>query len=114
MVSGGESYSKPLSCFADICICIFPCLCLGIGITTNFACIGLIVIDLKCRLKSFVEQSNFFVRQLAYEIGQHGFREAYQSITVNTAVMFQPLIDPDRNLCGEFLVRSVYGSADNR
>jgi hypothetical protein len=81
---------------------------------SQFYCNRLIIIELKRSLQSFIEQSDLFVRQYTDEMGQHRLGEAYQSITVNTAVMFQPLIDPDRNLCGEVLVRSVHGRADNR
>jgi hypothetical protein len=85
----------------------------GIRIAAYFVRIRLIVIELKRRLESLIEQSNLFLGQFTDEVGQHGFGEAYKLITVNTAIMLQSLINPNRDLGGEVLAGSVYGRTDN-
>lgn len=60
-----------------------------------------------------VELKNLFCGEKPDIVGENGFRETDELVTMNAAVVLEPLLDTDRDLAAKAMSARVDGSADD-
>lgn len=82
--------------------------CCPVGLSTGDQCC-----QIEGKRESPVELAAFLRGEAADVVGENGLRKADEIITVNAAVVFEPLLDADRDLAVKAVTAGVDRSADH-
>ena len=69
--------------------------------------------DVEGERKRSVELQQFLWREITYIVGENGFRETDELVTVNAAVVLETLLDAHRDLTVKTVSTCVDGSTDD-